>query len=239
MSEVYKRYTSGRDIFHPWHRDQDISQLMHDLIDRRSMTLVDWDRMWTLKWAFRQTQVTAGEVWELGVYRGGSALMLKRLIMDRAELARCTTLRLFDSFEGLPEATKGVDLHSRGEFADTSLEEVKSLVGDESFIDYRKGWIPHTFSGLDRVSIRLAHIDLDLYQPILDACAFVYPRLAPGGVIVFDDYGFDSCPGARKAVDEFFANEPETPLGLPTGQAILIKHPATSHVHGSSGRRDR
>jgi O-methyltransferase len=42
--------------------------------------------------------------------------------------------------------------------------------------------------------------------------------------MVFDDYGFPTCPGARKAVDEFFANKPETPIVLDTGQAIAIRN---------------
>ena len=45
------------------------------------------------------------------------------------------------------------------------------------------------------------------------------------GFLVFDDYGFPSCAGARRAVDEFFANKPEVPLCLPTGQCLVVKLP--------------
>lgn len=51
-------------------------------------------------------------------------------------------------------------------------------------------------------------------------------KLVPGGVIVFDDYGLESCYGARVAVDAFFAGRPETPLCLPTGQAVVVRGPA-------------
>jgi O-methyltransferase len=224
MMEVYKQYTSGREVFQPWHHDPDIGDLMHHLEVCGSMSLVDWDRMWTLKWASLQTLPLPGEVWELGVYRGGSALLMKRLIEKYGpgpdqEVA----LRLFDSFEGLPATAEGIDLHHKGDFGDTSLEEVQALVGVETFIDYRKGWIPQGFIGLEDSRVRFAHIDLDIYRPILDTLEFVYPRLARGGVIVFDDYGFDSCPGARQAVDEFCSDKREPPLSLPTGQAILVK----------------
>ena len=218
---AYSRYTSGQDVFQPWQIDRGIATLMRDLINRGSITLVDWDRMWTLKWAFAQTAKLNDEIWELGVYRGGSALFLKRLIEQSGAPSK---LRLFDSFEGLPTPTSNIDLHNRGDFADTSLDEVKALLGTESFIDYRKGWIPNTFDGLEGSEIRFAHIDLDLYQPMLDACTFVYPRLKPGGVLVLDDYGLDTCPGVRKAVDTFFADCYDIPLCLPTGQAILVKH---------------
>jgi len=46
-----------------------------------------------------------------------------------------------------------------------------------------------------------------------------------GGCMIFDDYGFPSCPGARRAVDEAFADKPEIPLCLPTGQCMVVKLP--------------
>ena len=44
-----------------------------------------------------------------------------------------------------------------------------------------------------------------------------------GGFILCDDYGFPSCPGARSAVDRFFAGKTAIPLCLPTGQALIFK----------------
>jgi O-methyltransferase len=46
--------------------------------------------------------------------------------------------------------------------------------------------------------------------------------------MIFDDYGFPSCPGARKAVDEFFGGKPETPIVLGTGQALIVRMPGPS-----------
>jgi O-methyltransferase len=40
--------------------------------------------------------------------------------------------------------------------------------------------------------------------------------------MVCDDYGFASCPGARKAVDEYFAGKPDVPIELPSGQALIF-----------------
>lgn len=145
--------------------------------------------------------------------------------MAQAEPSRPTQLRLFDSFAGLPHSGHQLDLHHAGDFADTGLEQVRTTVGAEDWIDFRKGWIPQTFAGLESSRIRFAHIDVDLYQAIVDSCAFIYPRLAPGGMLVFDDYGLPSCPGARAAVDEFFRDKPETPFPLINGQCLLVKHP--------------
>ena len=42
--------------------------------------------------------------------------------------------------------------------------------------------------------------------------------------MLFDDYGFRPYRHAeRAAVDEFFANVPEQPIVLPTGQALVLK----------------
>jgi O-methyltransferase len=67
------------------------------------------------------------------------------------------------------------------------------------------------------------HVDLDIFASITDALTFFYPRMAAGGIIVFDDYGFPSCPGARAAVDEFFSQKPEVPFALQTGQCVVRK----------------
>lgn len=135
------------------------------------------------------------------------------------------TLRLFDTFEGMPETDAERDYHHAGDFQNTSLEAVKKSVGEGDEVHFYQGFIPDTFSGLEDSKICFAHIDVDIYRSVLDGCRFVYERLVPSGVIVFDDYGFPSCPGARMAVDEFFADKPEVPLALHTGQAIVIKLP--------------
>lgn len=68
------------------------------------------------------------------------------------------------------------------------------------------------------------YIDVDLYQPILDSLKFFYKRMIPGGIMVFDDYGFTFFPGAKKAVDEFMSDKDDFFIALPSGQAFLIKN---------------
>jgi O-methyltransferase len=83
--------------------------------------------------------------------------------------------------------------------------------------------IPDTFGESGDLRFAFSHVDVDIHKSVLDCCRFLYPRTAMGGVIVFDDYGFPSCPGARQAVDEFFADKPEYPLVLRSGQAIVFR----------------
>jgi hypothetical protein len=42
-------------------------------------------------------------------------------------------------------------------------------------------------------------------------------------VIVCDDYGSAYCPGAKKAIDEFFSDKLEQVISLPTGQSLVVK----------------
>jgi O-methyltransferase len=62
-----------------------------------------------------------------------------------------------------------------------------------------------------------SHWMVDFFEPTRDSIAFFYPRMASGGIILFDEYDSPSCPGARKAIDSFLADKrqkivPLTPL---------------------------
>lgn len=203
-------------VFSPWLADGEFLEL-YSIVS--PYTLVGNVRCHVLYTSFLQALHCKGEVWECGVYKGGTALMFKKLLELHSS---SKLLRLFDSFEGMPQVNQALDVHRMGDFADTSLEVVRSVVGVDS-VRYHAGFIPHTFSDLEVDAIAFAHIDLDLHDAITASIEYVYPRLSPGAVMVFDDYGFPSCPGAKIAVDRFFADKPEVPLVLPTAQALIHK----------------
>ena len=161
-----------------------------------------------------------GEFWECGVYRGGTAVMLAEML-TRHE-GQASRLHLFDTFAGMPDTDPDRDFHVRGEFADTSEAAVRGRVGDQRGVVFHPGLIPQTFEGLETRRVAFAHVDVDIYRSVVDCCEFLMPRMVPGGFVVFDDYGFPSCPGARQAVDEFFRDRPERPLVLSTGQAVVF-----------------
>jgi len=183
-------------------------------------TLVSRDRCYVLQRLLQHSLQITGEVIECGVYKGGTAAMLAQILDESASEKK---LYLFDTFDGMPDTDKEKDLHQKGDFADTSLDEVRQFVSRASRCVYKKGFIPDTFRGLESLSVSFCHIDLDIYKSIMDSLIFIWPRMNTGGIIVFDDYGFATCPGARDAVDDFFASQPSVPLCLHTGQAIVIK----------------
>ena len=57
----------------------------------------------------------------------------------------------------------------------------------------------------------------------MECLEYLYPRLSPRGAVVFDDYGFRNCAGAREAIREFASGRLIRLLTLPTGQAIYFK----------------
>jgi O-methyltransferase len=206
-----------RPTFRPWLLPE--FRALYGEISR--YTLLNAERAWLVLSLARQAKGIGGAFLEAGVYRGGTARLLRRLL-DRMPEPRAA-LHLFDTFSGMPQTDPRHDKHRQNDFRDTSIEAVSAFVGREEWIFYHKGLVPDTFRGLESLNLAFAHVDVDIYQSVLDCCRFIYPRMAAGGIMLFDDYGFPSCPGARQAVDEFFANRPEFPIVLGTGQAAVFR----------------
>ena len=153
---------------------------------------------------------TEGDAVELGCYEGTSALfearMLERMSPDKK-------LWLYDSFEGLPEKTKE-DVSALGEaFTAGALKASKAVLA-KNFVkaglkipEIKRAW----FYELDPEDlpehICFSFLDGDFYESILDSLKLVWPKMTKGGVIVVDDYQNPKLPGAKQAVDEFFADK--------------------------------
>jgi O-methyltransferase len=71
--------------------------------------------------------------------------------------------------------------------------------------------------------IALCHIDVDVYQSAKDTVNWVADRLSPGGALVFDDYGFPTCVGVTRLVNELKAQSGWLFIYNLNGHAILIK----------------
>lgn len=205
-----------RPTFRPWLQ----SEFRALYLEVSRNTLLNAERAWLLYSLARQAVNVGGAFFEAGVYRGGTARLLRR-VLDQAPGPRA--LHLFDTFSGMPETDPRRDRHRQSDFHDTSVEAVSNFVGCEKWIIYHKGLMPGTFHGLENLTVAFAHIDVDIYQSVLDCCQFIYTRTEVGGIMLFDDYGLPSCPGARQAVDEFFADKPEFPIIMPTGQAAVFR----------------
>jgi ADP-heptose:LPS heptosyltransferase len=151
-----------------------------------------------------------GALIELGVYKGGGAAAVSWNLRKRRILR---PFHLCDTFRGLPKPLDW-EVHYEADFNDTDVETVSNRL--RSFIpefpyEFHQGFFSETLPALSETTFCFAHVDADLYSSVMEACEFLYPRIPRGGIIVFDDYGAPTCPGAKKAVDEFFAKRLETP----------------------------
>lgn len=184
------------------------------------------DRRWMLYQLMRLVKNIPGDTAECGVYRGAGSYIICKINQENKSFQK--KHYLFDSFEGLSEPLK-----SDGEYwtqGDLScpLEILKNNLSEFSRVSIHQGWIPERFSDVEHLTFCFVHIDVDLYLPTFDSLNFFYPRMSKGGVIICDDYGCTTCPGATKAIDQFLQDKKEKMIALSGGGGFLIKGIETS-----------
>ncbi len=184
------------------------------------------DRLYTIYQSLLNVSGLAGDILELGVYSGGSLKFIAWIC--ESQVTRRAIFGL-DTFTGHAGVTQEDGLvHLEGMLKGPGLQDVSDYIKDHRDITLVAGDVRETLDGVLAGAERLAfvHLDLDLYEP----SAFSLPRLAaklvPGGIILVDDYGFTTCPGAKKATDEFLERGGFTHFHLLTGQCILTKRDA-------------
>jgi O-methyltransferase len=163
----------------------------------------------------------SGDILECGVYKGFSAWIL----LSESKIKR--NYFGIDTFTGLSAPTifdgnhwKEGDLDSPIRITEQNLTQFNDRV------HIYQGSIPDIFDSLSDNSFcfALVHIDVDLYIPTKSSLEFAWPNLAVGGVVLCDDYGFTTCPGATKAINEFIDSGRSLDAVIyPTGGIALKK----------------
>jgi O-methyltransferase len=176
------------------------------------------DRIYTVSQFAQLIPRLTGDTAECGTYTGATSYFICQRLLGTGKKHFC-----FDSWEGLsaPQEIDG-DYWTRGDLL-SSEDEARRNLAKFSFVEFHKGWIPERFVDVADREFCLVHIDVDLHDPTHDSLEFFWPRLVSGGIIILDDHGFVTCPGARTAALDFFANKPERVLDLTTGQGLVIK----------------
>ena len=180
-----------------------------------SESLVSQDKLDRLKTLLLSTASLVGDIVEVGVYKGGSARVL-------AENAGPSRVFLFDTFAGMPHHDPALDGRwGVGSFSDTSVEAIRGLFAGDDRVSIHPGVLPADTGGvLAGRRLRFVHLDVDNYESYTESLGFIYDLVVPGGIVVFDDYGEDCCPGAKAAVDEFFIGHARVVLD---GTAYVVK----------------
>jgi O-methyltransferase len=165
-----------------------------------------------------------GDLAELGVFRGDSARLIHHYLPERP-------LYLFDTFAGFDERDLKVERAQTGlkestvAFSQTGIERaLHNIAPQNSNVQVFQGYFPESAPPFLRDRrFAFVHLDADLYEPIIAGLKFFYDRVVPGGFILTHD--FNSWPGARKAVQQFFQDKPEIPIPMPdkSGSALILK----------------
>ena len=200
-----------------WPTRVEAMRAVRKLKKRRDMNITPLEAIQLIA-LVRATVKLGGCMAEVGVYRGGSA----RVIRAADELR---SLHLFDTFEGMPEPASTDTKQLRGGFRggqfSWSLEDVRNYLADCDKVHFHKGLFPATGEAVKDEKFSFVHSDVDLYSSTRAVLEFFYPRMLRGGIIVSHD--FATCRGVREAMEEFFKDLPEPVIELPGDQAMVVK----------------
>ncbi len=201
-----------------WWNDSDFNAYLARFGETDSLNI---DRRWAIHQLLRLIADTPGDTAECGVYRGATSFLICKANQQTAKHKR--THFMFDSFEGLSEPHPSDGRYWRkGDLSAGEAVVQQYLQGCENAV-FMKGWIPDRFGEVAERRFSFVHIDVDLYEPTRHAVEFFYPRLNDGGILVFDDFGFTTCPGAMVAIKEAAGNVSDQVIALPDGGGFLIK----------------
>ena len=88
-----------------------------------------------------------------------------------------------------------------------AFEHLKSDMKFPDRIKIIKGDVKKTlkpfFSSNSGIRFNFINLDMDLYEPTKHVLNNLPKRMVKGGIIIFDEYGYEQWPGATKAADEF------------------------------------
>jgi hypothetical protein len=163
-----------------------------------------------------QTRAVPGDVAECGVFRGASLIPMA-LYARQTGLTK--TIYAFDSFEGFAESVVAdrelsgphPEWKNPGVMKETSYDLVASKLTrfGLSSVELIKGYFSQTLPRYANCVFSFVHLDCDTYEAYRECLEFFYPRMSPGGVILFDEYNDPPWPGCNKAVNNFLAGKPE------------------------------
>lgn len=169
-----------------------------------------------------------GVMAEVGVYQGDFSSRMNALLPSKK-------LYLFDTFSGFKKQDILLDMENGlitegflsiiSEYTNTCIETVLQRMKYREQCIVKPGYFPESLNGLNEVFC-LVSIDVDLYQPTLNALDYFYPRLCKHGYIMVHDYNHDELMGVKKAVHDYEKRVEELillPIPDQCGTVIITK----------------
>ena len=208
--------------YSPWNKDG-LFQQAYALV--QGYTLVDKYRCYELwKLIEQSSKLNKGSIIEIGVWRGGTGALIARQAKNCAIDDR---VFLCDTFTGVVKAGLKDSSYKGGEHADTTRPLVEELIFKQMNLDnveILEGIFPDkTGHQIEGRQFRFCHIDVDVYQSAKDIIDWIWDRIVPGGIVVYDDYGFKGCDGITKYVEEQMNFKDRLVFHNLNGHAIILK----------------
>lgn len=218
--QIQKKY---RLIIHDF-RYKDFEHNFFPLFDEvKQYTMTSPERLYAIYKAVEYiiNSNTEGSFVECGVWKGGSAMMIVKSLLEMDIKNRY--IFLYDTFEGMSKPSKkdlSANINSenvyetwekslKGCYSDwcyAGLEEVKRNMEGLGYpsdkIIYIKGKVEDTIPASLPEKIALLRLDTDWYESTYHELKHLYPLLVKNGVLIIDDYGY--WKGSKEAVDQYF-----------------------------------
>jgi len=210
--------------YSPWLGDQEFLNVHNKIKDYTLVDIYKCYELWQL--VEKVNEIKKGvAIIEIGVWRGGSAgIIAKKLSILNSN----NKLYLADTFTGVVKASDKDFFYKGGEHKDTTKDIVENLLNET--INYKNyeiltGIFPEetSINIPNKESFGLCHIDVDVYDSAKGIVEWIWDKMIIGGMIVFDDYGFESCTGIPKYVEELRSNPNCILIHNLNGHAIIIK----------------
>jgi O-methyltransferase len=171
-------------------------------------TNLDRGRVEVLLRHLHEASAVDGDVIECGSSRGGSAVIMARALSElgcRKTVLACDSFAGFDRAELDAERAEGLTGVADDAFTSTSLPYVQrklAVLGLTGTVEPVAGYFQDTLPAIER-RFCLAFIDCDLSDSLAYCARQLWPRLTPGGQILFDDYDAAGWQGAARGVRQF------------------------------------
>ncbi len=185
------------------------------------------DRLWILWQAVRNARDADAAAADIGTQEGGSAYFLASAF--RTMLGREVPVVAIDTFEGHP--SEKISQNDGRRWFDrerppepVSFEDVVDYLSEFELVSVHKGEFTAVAPELPDQRYGVVHVDVNLYESTLDALRYFAPRLVRGGIVVIDDYDSPTCPGIRRAAEDFLAERRGFHSWHPhTHQLVLVR----------------
>ena len=204
----------------PWKADAEFLRVYRAI---RGHTLVDIYRCWELWTLVAQASKVPGALLEVGVWRGGTGVLIA---YRAAACGIAEPVYLCDTFSGVVKAGQKDTYYRGGEHADASVAAVESLADRLGVRNIRilKGVFPdETASLIEATNLRFCHVDVDTHDSARETLDWVWPRLSCHGLVVYDDFGFQVCPGVTCHVEEQIPLADRLVFHNLNGHGIVVK----------------